>query len=154
VKKSWRKVHWPGYFVPVTQQWKRLYVPFPSVAFLTKSTCELLMNVSSSNFGLSIIQIDIDRDQLLRQNPAAYTQSLDLAVRGLYRYSSCIVSCSSLMFLFLQVMLHQYWVGDVWEIDWTSMARWHVRIVQLVCSFCTRQHITDLFLLFGYSIIR
>ncbi|AQK57551.1 ARM repeat superfamily protein [Zea mays] len=32
--------------------------------------------------------IDIDRDQLLRQNPAAYTQSLDLAVRGLYRMSA------------------------------------------------------------------
>ncbi|CAD6253673.1 unnamed protein product [Miscanthus lutarioriparius] len=32
--------------------------------------------------------IDIDRDQSLRQNPAAYTQSLDLAVRGLYRMSA------------------------------------------------------------------
>ncbi|KAF8650838.1 hypothetical protein HU200_063746 [Digitaria exilis] len=29
--------------------------------------------------------IDIDRDYSLRQNPATYTQSLDLAVRGLYR---------------------------------------------------------------------
>ncbi|CAD6341408.1 unnamed protein product [Miscanthus lutarioriparius] len=32
--------------------------------------------------------IDIDRDQSIRQNPAAYTQSLDLAVRGLYRMSA------------------------------------------------------------------
>ncbi|KAL6842920.1 hypothetical protein ACP4OV_027233 [Aristida adscensionis] len=32
--------------------------------------------------------IDIDRDQSLRQNPAAYTQALDLAVRGLYRMSA------------------------------------------------------------------
>ncbi|KAF8775876.1 hypothetical protein HU200_004124 [Digitaria exilis] len=33
----------------------------------------------------AITQIDIDRDYSLRQNPATYTQSLDLAVRGLYR---------------------------------------------------------------------
>ncbi|XP_039825064.1 importin-13-like isoform X4 [Panicum virgatum] len=32
--------------------------------------------------------IDIDRDNSLRQNPATYTQSLDLAVRGLYRMSA------------------------------------------------------------------
>uniref|UniRef100_K3ZH68 Exportin-1/Importin-beta-like domain-containing protein n=1 Tax=Setaria italica TaxID=4555 RepID=K3ZH68_SETIT len=32
--------------------------------------------------------IDIDRDHSLRQNPATYTQSLDLAVRGLYRMSA------------------------------------------------------------------
>ncbi|KAJ1275764.1 hypothetical protein BS78_05G161400 [Paspalum vaginatum] len=32
--------------------------------------------------------IDIDRDQSLRQNPAVYTQALDLAVRGLYRMSA------------------------------------------------------------------
>ena len=109
---------------------------FRSVAFLTKSTCELLMNVSSSNFGLSIFQIDIDRDQSLRQNPAAYTQSLDLAVRGLYRYSFCIVSCSSLMFLFLQVMLHQYWVMLSNRLDFHGL---------LTCQNLT----TSLFLLFA-----
>lgn len=32
--------------------------------------------------------IDIDRDQSLRQNPAAYTQALNLAVRGLYRMAA------------------------------------------------------------------
>ncbi|CAO2144367.1 unnamed protein product [Urochloa humidicola] len=32
--------------------------------------------------------IDIDRDHSLRQNPATYMQSLDLAVRGLYRMSA------------------------------------------------------------------
>ncbi|WVZ51352.1 hypothetical protein U9M48_002505 [Paspalum notatum var. saurae] len=32
--------------------------------------------------------VDIDRDESLRQNPAAYTQALDLAVRGLYRMSA------------------------------------------------------------------
>ena len=34
---------------------------------------------------LLLVQIDIDRDHLLRQNPGAYTKAMNLAVRGLHR---------------------------------------------------------------------
>jgi transportin-3 len=60
----------------------------PSVAALPKSICELLLTDIICNFFPSVAQIDIDRDNSLRQNPATYTQSLDLAVRGLYRMSA------------------------------------------------------------------
>ncbi|XP_062197197.1 transportin MOS14 isoform X2 [Phragmites australis] len=44
-----------------------------------------LARLLCSSYSVAEKIIDIDRDESLRQNPAAYTQALDLAVRGLYR---------------------------------------------------------------------
>jgi hypothetical protein len=60
---------------------------FPCVAVLPKSVYELFMTdiIQNGNVYLLISQIEIDRDQSLRQNSPSYTQALDLAVRGLHR---------------------------------------------------------------------